>query len=64
MIQQIQVKYSIKRLCKVFCISRSSFKAWSANPKRINSQKVKELAVVRRIYKQNNGSAGARTIAQ
>lgn len=43
---------------------RSSFKAWKAKPKRINTQKVKELAAVRRIYAESNGSAGARTIAQ
>jgi putative transposase len=42
----------------------STFKAWKAKPKRINPKKVKELAAVRRIHTERNGSAGARTIAQ
>jgi len=48
----------------VFGIHRSSFKAWKAKPKRINTKKVQELAAVRRIHRESNGSAGARTIAQ
>lgn len=54
----------MKRLCEVFSVHRSSFKAWGSRPKRIKPKLVKELAMVRRIHAESNGSAGARTIAQ
>jgi len=45
-------------------VHRSTFKYWKKRRRRPNAKRVKELAMVRRIHTESNGSAGARTIAQ
>ena len=47
----------------MFNIHRSTFKYWKNRRRQPNAQRVKELAMVRQIYDESNGSAGARTIA-
>jgi len=64
LIKKLQERYSVKRLCKTFDVHRSTYKYWKKRHKRPNAKRVKELAMVRRIHAESNGSAGARTIAQ
>ena len=64
LIKKLQERYSVKRLCKTFDVHRSTYKYWKKRHKRPNTKRVKELAMVRRIHAESNGSAGARTIAQ
>ena len=42
---------------------RSSFNYWANSSKKINPEKVRQLAEVKRIHELSNGSAGARSIA-
>ena len=50
-------------LCQAFDVHRSSYKYWRIRSRQINPERVKELALVKSIFKESNGSAGARTIA-
>ena len=50
-------------LCDVFSIHRSTYKYWFKRPKLVKPERIKELATVKEIHKESNGSAGARTIS-
>lgn len=63
MIEKLQQSYSIKRLCEVFGVNRSSYKYWASRDKGPSPDCIKVLAEVRAAHSQSKGSAGARTIA-
>jgi putative transposase len=44
-------------------VHRSSFNYWSKREDKIDPKKVEEIAMVKSIFNESNGSAGARTIA-
>ena len=50
-------------LCHAFSVHRSSYKYWVKRSKRISPERLKALTVVKAIYRESNGSAGAGTIA-
>ncbi|WP_102529744.1 IS3 family transposase [Shewanella sp. 10N.286.51.B7] len=62
-IEKLRQSYSIKTLCEVFSIHRSSYKYWRKRPTTINADKVKLRSLVSEVHTASNGSAGARTIA-
>ncbi len=51
-------------LCNTFDVHRSSYKYGVKRLNTIDPGKVKELALIKSIFNESNGSAGARTIAQ
>jgi len=63
MIESLKESYSIKTICDAFSVHRSSYKYWLSRSKQINLKKRKEQALVKEIFKESGGSAGARTIA-
>jgi putative transposase len=63
MIKQLKESYSIVSLCQTFNVHRSSYRAWFNRPFIPSADKAKALAMVKSIYSESNGSAGARTIA-
>ena len=64
MIESLKERYPITHLCTAFGVHRSRYKYGVSRLKTINPKKVREHALVRSIFKQSHGSAGARTIAQ
>lgn len=63
MIRSLKESYPVVLLCQTFDVHRSSYKNWKSHSKKISPDRVKELALVKRIFNESNGSAGARTIA-
>ncbi|WP_227538401.1 IS3 family transposase [Klebsiella quasipneumoniae] len=63
LVERLKKSFSVKRICDVFGIHRSSYKYWAARPQAISSEKVKLQAEVRKAHNDSKGSAGARTIA-
>lgn len=61
--QSDKCRYSIKLLCDVFGVHRSSYKYWRKRDKRISLQTSKLYSQVKEVHRQSNGSAGARTVA-
>ncbi len=54
----------MQRLCDVFGVHRSSYRAWHNRPKTISSEEKTLREHVTAAYTLSNGSAGARTIAK
>jgi putative transposase len=63
MIKALKESYPVKTICETFDVHRSSYKYWSSRSRAINPRRLKELALVRSIFKESNGSTGARSIA-
>ena len=63
MIKALKESYPVKTICEIFDVHRSSYKYWITRSQVINSKQVKENALVKSIFKESHGSAGARTIA-
>lgn len=55
--------YSIKLLCEIFGVHRSSYKYWCKRDKRISPETAKLHSQVKEVHRQSNGSAGARSVA-
>ena len=55
--------YSITVLCEAFNVHRSSYKYWISQLGVANPKQEKEIAMVKSVFAESNGSAGARTIA-
>jgi putative transposase len=55
--------YSIKSLCQVFEVHRSSYRYWKVNTKKIRLEDLHADIEVRTAYELSGGSAGSRTIA-
>lgn len=63
MIKRLKENYPVQFLCQAFDVHRSSYKYWLARSRTIKPEQVKEHALVKSIFKESHGSAGARTIA-
>jgi putative transposase len=63
MIESLKESYSIKTICHAFSVHRSSYKYWFFRLQQISLKMLKEHALVKEIFKESGGSAGARTIA-
>jgi putative transposase len=55
--------HSIKSLCEVFEIHRSSYRYWKVNTNKIRSDDVYTDSKVKVAYALSGGSAGSKTIA-
>ncbi|WP_144226706.1 IS3 family transposase [Shewanella algae] len=64
LVEKLRKSHSVKRICSVFSIHRSSYKYWRSRPITIDSKQIKLHSMVRKAYEANNGSAGARTLAE
>ena len=64
MIKTLKESYPVKTLCQAFDMHRSSYKYWVARSGKINARQIKEQALVKSIFNESNGSAGARTLAR
>ncbi len=53
----------MKVLCETFNTHRSSYRYWLNRVTTISAKRVKEMSVVKMIFNESNGSAGARTIS-
>ena len=62
-IKKFKQSYSVKTLCEVFNVHRSSYHYWLKRAKKINAETVKLRSLVSEAHSASNGSAGARTIA-
>ncbi|MDC0598612.1 IS3 family transposase [Gammaproteobacteria bacterium] len=63
-IERLTESFTIVELCKTFGVHRSSYKYWVKRSVNIKPEAQQEMAVVKAIHVESNGSAGARTIAQ
>lgn len=63
MIASLKESYPVTTLCSTFDVHRSSYKYGIKRLNTIKPDKVKELALIKSIFNESNGSAGARTIA-
>jgi len=63
MIETLKESYAVEQLCKTFDVHRSSYKYWAHRSKAIKPKRLNEMALVTSIFRESNGSAGARTIA-
>ena len=50
-------------LCELFEVHRSSYRAWRDRSKRVSSEEIKLLAMIKTMHALSNGSAGARSLA-
>lgn len=62
-IKKLKQSYSIKTLCEVFNVHRSSYNYWLKRPTTIKAETIKLRSLVSEAHAASNGSAGARTIA-
>jgi putative transposase len=60
--QSDECRYSIKLLCELFGVHRSTNKYWRKRDKRITPETAKLQSQVKEVHRQSNGSAGARTV--
>lgn len=63
MIERLKESHHVSAMCRALDVHRSSYNYWSNRVDKIDPKKVEELAMVKTIFKESNGSAGARTIA-
>lgn len=63
MIEQLKESYAVTDLCQTFDVHRSSYKYWVKRSNIIDLKQVREKAMVKAIFHESNGSAGARSIA-
>jgi putative transposase len=63
MISRLQESYPIQTLCTAFEVHRSSYRYWTNRDKTTNPEQLKETTVVKAIFSESGGSAGARTVA-
>lgn len=64
MIEQLNERYATTDLCQAFDVHRSSYRYWAKRSKTINLKQLNETTMVKAIFNESNGSAGARTIAR
>ncbi|QPL52260.1 IS3 family transposase [Vibrio navarrensis] len=63
MIEKLRKSFSVKTLCHVFSVHRSSYKYWRNRDKQLSPEQVKLHSIVSDMHEASHGSAGARTIA-
>lgn len=61
-IKKLKQSHSIKTLCEVFNVHRSSYNYWRKRPVSIDTETVKLRSLVSEAHAASNGSAGTRTI--
>jgi putative transposase len=59
MIKALKESHPVKILYQVFYIHRSSYKYWAGRSQIINVRQTEEHALVKSIFNESNGSAGA-----
>jgi putative transposase len=64
MIESLKESYPVTTLCSAFNVHRSSYKYGAKRLREIKPERLKEHALIKSIFRESNGSAGARTIAQ
>jgi putative transposase len=64
MIMTLKERYPISVLCQAFDVHRSSYKYWYKRHETTKPEQLKERAMVKAIFTESQGSAGARTIAR
>lgn len=63
MIERLEESYAVKRLCEVFGIHRSSYRAWRGRDKAPSAVEQALRDKITEVHTASNGSAGARSIA-
>ncbi|HEM8303623.1 TPA: IS3 family transposase, partial [Providencia stuartii] len=63
LIEKLSRRFSIKQLCNVFSVHRSSYQYWRHRSKIPSVEQTRLRALVREAHESSHGSAGARTIA-
>ncbi|WP_442800720.1 IS3 family transposase [Shewanella sp. AS16] len=64
LVEKLKQSHTVKRICEVFGLHRSSYKYWRSRPKAISPEKVKLQSLIREAHAASNGSAGARSVAE
>ncbi|MCE9688678.1 IS3 family transposase, partial [Shewanella sp. AS16] len=64
LVEKLKQSHTVKRICEVFGLHRSSYKYWRSRPKVISPEKVKLQSLIREAHAASNGSAGARSVAE
>jgi putative transposase len=54
----------VNRLCEVFEVHRSSYRAWMSRPKEMSAEELHLRERIKMAHQLSNGSAGSRTIAR
>ncbi|EMQ3553717.1 IS3 family transposase, partial [Escherichia coli O18/18ac:H49] len=62
LVEKLRARFPVAVVCNVFGVHRSSYKYWR-QPRKPDATKVALLSLVREVYHESNGSAGARSIA-
>jgi len=62
-VKRLKDSHPVAVLCSALGIHRSSYKYWVNRPKIRSPERVKEEVMVKAIFEESKGSAGARTIA-
>lgn len=63
MIERLEESYAVQRLCDVFGVHRSSYRAWRERDTRLSEEEQSLLDSIVEAHTASNGSAGARSIA-
>ncbi|EOX3410857.1 IS3 family transposase [Vibrio cholerae] len=62
-IEKLKKGYTVKQLCHVFSVHRSSYKYWCKRSQCPKPEQIQWQELVKQAHEESNGSAGARTIA-
>ncbi|WP_300004821.1 IS3 family transposase [uncultured Cedecea sp.] len=62
LVEKLRARFPVAVVCNVFGVHRSSYKYWR-QPRKPDATRVALLSLVREVYRESNGSAGARSIA-
>ncbi len=63
MIEKLRKSFSVKTLCHVFSVHRSSYKNWRFRDKQLSPEQVKLHSILSDMHDASHSSAGARTSA-
>ena len=63
MIAELKESFDVATVCLVFDVHRSSFRYWHSTDKQTSPEQVKAEVMVKTIFTESGGSAGARTVA-
>ena len=61
LVEKLRAQFPVAIVCNVFGVHRSSYKYWRQHGKP-DATRVALLSLVREVYRESNGSAGARSI--
>src|SRR5690606_14893498 len=63
LVKRLGRSHSVKTLCDVFDVHRSSYKYWVNRKAVVDVERARQKAMVRQVFRQSQQSAGARSIA-